>query len=46
MNTYLKIATSLRHSAWKKGGGLTTLELKDKGTVGVGQRADNTMHTI
>jgi len=46
MNTYLKIATSLMHSGWKKGGRSTPLVLKGKVTMGVGQAADNTMHTI
>jgi hypothetical protein len=46
MNTYLKTATSLMHSWWKKAGRSNLLELKGKVTMGVGQAADNTMHTI
>jgi len=30
MDIYLKIANSLMHSGWKKGGGETTLELEGK----------------
>lgn len=34
------------HSGWKIDEGSTTLELKGKVTMGVGQAADNTMQTI
>jgi hypothetical protein len=33
-------------NGWKKGGRSTPLELKGKVTMGVGQAAENTMHTI